>query len=101
MYETASKRVYKSKRCVLFMTFRPSQRALLMARRNWVTTNLFSSFIVSSNRNRSALVRELLCNNSLFVGQLYDDKSLALRVRDLIFFTTDLKTVNYYTTIHF
>ena len=26
----------KSKRCVLFMTFRPSQRTLFMARRNWV-----------------------------------------------------------------
>ena len=64
------------------------------------TSNLFISFIVSSNRNRSALVRELLCNNSLFVGQLYEDKSLALRARDLIFFTTDLQTVNYYTTIH-
>ena len=64
------------------------------------TSNLFSSFIVSSNRNRSALVRELLCNNSLIVGQLYEDKSLALRARDFIFFTTDLKTVNYYTTIH-
>ena len=36
MYETASKRVYKSKRCVLFMTFRPSQRTLFMARRYWV-----------------------------------------------------------------
>ena len=64
------------------------------------TTNLFLSFFVSSNRNRSALVRELLCNKSLFVGQLYEDKSLALRARDLIFFTTDLQTVNYYTTIH-
>ena len=63
------------------------------------TSNLFSSFM-SSNRNRSALVRELLCNNSLIVGQLYEVKSLALRARDLIFFTTDLKTVNYYTTIH-
>ena len=48
---------------------------------------------VSSNRNRSALVRELLCNNSLFVGQLYEDKSLALRARDLIFFTTYIQTV--------
>ena len=28
------------------------------------------------------------------------DKSLALRARDLIFFTTDLQTVNYYTAIH-
>ena len=61
------------------------------------TSNLFLSFIVSANRNRSALVRELLCNNSLFVGQLNEDKSLALRARDLIFFTTDLQTVNYYT----
>ena len=62
------------------------------------TSNLFPSFIVSANRNRSALVCEL-CNNSLFVGQLYKDKSLALCARDLIF-TTDLQTVNYYTTIH-
>ena len=63
------------------------------------TSNLFSSFIACSNRNRSALVRELLSNNSLFVGQLYDDKSLALRVRDLIFLTTDLETANNYSTI--
>ena len=58
------------------------------------------SFLVCSNRNRSTLVRELLSNNSLFVGQSYEDKSLALRARDLIFFTTDLQTVNYYSTIH-
>ena len=64
------------------------------------TSNVFSSFTVCQNRNRSAPVRELLSNNSLFVGQLYDDKSLALRARDLIFFTTDLQTVNYYSTIH-
>ena len=56
-------------------------------------SNLLLSFIVSSNRRRSALVRELLCNNSLTVGQLYEDKLLALRARDLIFFTTDLQTV--------
>ena len=60
------------------------------------TSNVFSSFIVCKNRNRSAPVRELLSNNSLFVGQLYEDKSLVLRARDLIFFTTDLKAVNYY-----
>ena len=48
----------------------------------------------------SAPVRELLSNNSLLVGKLYKDKSLALRARDLIFFTTDLQTVNYYPTIH-
>ena len=35
-------------------------------------------------------MRELLSNNSLFVGQLYEDKSLAIRARDLISFTTDL-----------
>ena len=64
------------------------------------TLNVFSSFTVCKNRNRSAPVRELLSNNSLFVGQLYDDKSLALRARDLIFFTTDLQTVNCYSTIH-
>ena len=64
------------------------------------TSNVFSSFIVCQNRNRSAPVRELLSNNSLFVGQLYEDKSLALRARDLIFFTSDLQTVNYYATIH-
>ena len=61
---------------------------------------MFSSFIVCKNLNRSALVCELLSNNSLFVGQLYEDKSLALRARDLIFFTTDLQTLNYYETIN-
>ena len=64
------------------------------------TSNVFSSFNVCYNRNRSAPVRELLSNNSLFVGQLYENKFLALRARDLIFFTTDLQTVNYYLTIH-
>ena len=34
-------------------------------------------------------MRELLSINSLFVGQMYKDISLALRARDLIFFTTD------------
>ena len=42
-------------------------------------------------------MRELLCNNSLYGGQLCEDKSLALRASDLIFFTTDLHTVNYCT----
>ena len=32
------------------------------------TSNVFSPFIVCKNRNRSAPVRELLSNNSLFVG---------------------------------
>ena len=45
-------------------------------------------------------MRELLSNISLFVGKLYEYKSLALRTRDLFFFTTDLQTVNYYSTIH-
>ena len=35
-------------------------------------------------------MRELLSNISLFVGQLYADKSLALRARDLLCFTTDI-----------
>ena len=34
------------------------------------TSYVFSSFIVCSNRNRSALVHEMLSNNSLSVGQL-------------------------------
>ena len=42
------------------------------------TSNVFSWFIVCSNQTRSALVCELLSNNSLFVCQLYEDKSLAL-----------------------
>ena len=70
---------------------------------NWKklkTSNMLSSFFCVKIENRSAPGRELLSNNSLFVGQLYDDKSLALRARDLIFFTTDLQTVNYYSTIH-
>ena len=64
------------------------------------TSNVFSSFIACYNRNRSAPVRELLSNNSLFVGQLYEDELLALRARDFIFFTTELQCVNYYSTIH-
>ena len=54
---------------------------------SWIklkTSNVFSSFIVCLNRNRSALVRELLSNNSLFVGHLYEDKSLALCTRALV-----------------
>ena len=46
--------------------------------KNLKTSNVFSSFIVCKNRNRSALVLELLCNNSPFVGpfcgQFYEDK---------------------------
>ena len=57
------------------------------------TSNVVPSFIVCLNWNRSlrsALVRDLLSYNKLFVGQLYEDKSLVLRARDWIFFTTDL-----------
>ena len=64
------------------------------------TSNVIWPFIVCLKRNRSALVRELLSNNSVFVGQLYEDKSLTLGACDLIFFATDLQRVNYYTTIH-
>ena len=63
-------------------------------------SNVFLSFIVYSDRNRSALVCHLLSYNSLFIGQLYEDKSLARRPRDFIFFATDFETVNYYSTNH-
>ena len=55
------------------------------------TSNIFSLFIEWKIRNRSPLLCVLLSNNSLFVGQLYEDKSLTIPARDLIFFTTDLK----------
>ena len=64
------------------------------------TSNVFLYFIVWSTRNRSALVHDLLSYNSLFVGQLYEDKSFSLCTRDFIFYTTDLQTVNYYSTNH-
>ena len=60
-------------------------------------SNVFLLFIVCLNRNRSAIVRDLLSYNSLFVGQLYEDKSLKLRACDLTF-TIDLQTVKYYST---
>ena len=47
------------------------------------------------------LMFDLLSNISLFVRQLYEDKSLALRARDLIFSTTDLQTVKYNSINHF
>ena len=37
----------------------------------------------------------------LFVGQLCEDKSFVLCAHDLIFFTTDLQTVNYLELIVF
>ena len=51
--------------------------AMAESRKKLKTSNAFSLFIECKNRYRSALVRELLSNNSLFVGQLYEDKSLA------------------------
>ena len=50
-------------------------------------------------------IDQLLCVNcwvinSLFVGQVYEDKSHGLCTQDLIFFTTDFQTVNSYLTIH-
>ena len=41
------------------------------------------------------LVCDWLSNNSLFVCQLYADKSLVLHASYLIF-STDLRTVDYY-----
>ena len=65
------------------------------------SSNVFSSFIVCSNQNRYALVHEWLSNNSQCVGRLYEDRSLALWLRDLIFsITAYLQTENYYSTIH-
>ena len=66
---------------------------------NLETPNMFLSFIVCSNQNRSALVSELLSDNSLFFGQLYENKSLVLHTHDLIF-TTDLQIVNYHSIFH-
>ena len=48
------------------------------------TSDVFSSFIVCSTQNRSALVRELLSNSSLFVSQLYKAKLLVCCNRHLI-----------------
>ena len=56
---------------------------------------MVSSCIVCVNQNRSTLVHDLLSYNSLFVGQLYKDKSPALRAHDLICFTTDLQLMDY------
>ena len=56
--------------------------------RNLKDTITFSSFFVCYNRNRSALVRVLLGNKSLFVGQLKVDKSLALQT--VIYYSTNL-----------
>ena len=53
------------------------------------------------NRNRSALVCDLLSYNSLFVSHLYEDNSLVMHACDFIFFTTDLQTVNYNSTNHY
>ena len=67
--------------------------AMAESLKNLKYTNAFSSFLMCYTQNRSALVRELLSKNSLFVGQF--------RTRDLISFITDLhQTVNYYSTIH-
>ena len=40
------------------------------------TSNAVSSFVC--NRNTLALLRDLLSYNSLFVGQLYEDKTLVI-----------------------
>ena len=49
------------------------------------TSNVFSSVILCSNRNGSALVRDLLSYNVLFVSQLYENKSLAMHARNFDF----------------
>ena len=39
------------------------------------TSNVFSALEYVLDRNRSALVLELMINNLLFVGQLHEEKS--------------------------
>ena len=56
--------------------------AMLESWKKLKTSNVFLPFIVCENQNRSALVPELLSIHSLFVGQLCEDKSLALCARD-------------------
>ena len=46
---------------------------------------VFIVYCVLENRNRSASAGKLLSNNSLFVSQLYEDKSLTLRACDLLY----------------
>ena len=71
MYKTASKRLNKSKRCVLSVTFRPSQRTLFMARRNWVPLALIHliyhiaiDVIITSNMT-SVFSKEHVNDNAL------------------------------------
>ena len=59
---------------------------------------MISSFIVCLNRYRSAVVRDLESNDSLFVSQMYQDRKFGLLARNLIFFTTVLQNVDYYST---
>ena len=68
--------------------------------KNLKPPNMFLSSIVCSNQNRSALVRELSSDNSLFFGQLYENKSLVLHTHDLIF-TNDFQIVNYYSIFRY
>ena len=70
---------------------RDSFSAMKESSKKLKSSDLILTFLVCSNRNKSAFVSEVFSNNSLFVGQLYED---------LIFFTTDIQTVNYYSTIH-
>ena len=60
-------------------------RANGVIRKKLKTSNVVSSFIVCSpNRNRSAIVRDLVGYNSFSVRQLYENISLALFARDLL-----------------
>ena len=56
--------------------------------------------VVFHLRNRSAPVRELLSNNSLFGGQLKRRSNHERAARVIYLRTTDRQTVNYYSTIH-
>ena len=64
----------------------------------WVIIHWLSVSWSKINHSRCALV--IWSSLHLTSKQWIITQSLALRARDLIFFTTDLQTVNYYSTIH-
>ena len=57
-------------RCSLIIGGSSSVQCWNVGRRALKTSNVFLSFFVCWNRNRSAPMHELLSNNSLCVGQL-------------------------------
>ena len=73
----------KSKRCVLFMTFRPSQRTLFMARRNWVPLAL-SAMSISMDQSILSLQSFKVKKCTIYV---FEEKRL------LSFYRIEVQTV--------